>query len=470
MQVSFEKVVGLLLAAFLAAGLFIIFRFDGTADSGDSVQHYLIARYAFGHPRLFFDHWGKPFFVLLSAPFAQLGFTGMKLFNLLAAAGAAGLAALCCRRLGYAHAGWAALLFICAPYSFELVFSGLTEHLFGLVLILSVYLALIGRTAWAVVLVSFLPFVRSEGLVIMGMWGLYLLVQGQWKRLPLLLVGHVAYALAGAWAHGSPLWVFNKIPYATPDSVYGAGELVHFADQLFYVIGPVLYGLLVLGMLDMIIRRKAAAEEWWLILGSFLAYFTAHTLFWYFGIFNSMGLKRVLVAMMPLVAILGLRGLNFVLSWTESRKRLQHALLFLLLAGVLLFPFTKNKAAVDWSSAFALKTDQQLAQEVAGFIQGADIRTDSTTFFFSHPYLSIPLGLDYFQPEQRRELDRAALQSLKPGDIVIWENWFAVVDKGVSLEVLQSRYGLQVLRNFEREGEGRKEVFVVLGLAHSIPQ
>ena len=107
---------------------------------------------------------------------------------------------------------------------------------------------------------------------------------------------------------------------------------------------------------------------------------------------------------------------------------------------------------------------------MAGFIQGADIRTDSTTFFFSHPYLSIPLGLDYFQPEQRRELDRAALQSLKPGDIVIWENWFAVVDKGVSLEVLQSRYGLQVLRNFEREGEGRKEVFVVLGLAHSIPQ
>ena len=470
MEVSFKKSIGILLVAFLAIGVFIVLCFDGTADSGDSVQHYLIARYAFEHPRLFFDHWGKPFFVLLSAPFAQLGFAGIKLFNLLAAIGSAGLTALCCRRLGYAHAAWAGLLFICAPYSFELIFSGLTEHLFGLVLILSVYLALIGRTAWAVALVSLLPFIRSEGLVIMGMWGLYLLAQGRWKLLPLLLVGHVAYALAGAWAHGSPLWVFNKIPYATPDSVYGAGELVHFADQLFYVIGPVLYGLLVLGMLDMIIRRKAAAEEWWLILGSFLAYFTAHTLFWYFGIFNSMGLKRVLVAMMPLVAILGLRGLNFVLSWTESRKRLQHALLFLLLAGVLLFPFTKNKAAVDWSSAFALKTDQQLAQEVAGFIQGADIRTDSTTFFFSHPYLSIPLGLDYFQPEQRRELDRAALQSLKPGDIVIWENWFAVVDKGVSLEVLQSRYGLQVLRNFEREGEGRKEVFVVLGLAHSIPQ
>lgn len=470
MQVSFEKGTGIFLAAFLVVGLFIIIRFDGTADSGDSVQHYLIARYAFEHPRLFFDHWGKPFFVLLSAPFAQFGFAGMKLFNLLAAAGAAGMAALCCRRLGYAHAAWACLLFVCAPYSFELIFSGLTEHFFGLVLILGVYLALIGRTAWAVVLVSFLPFVRSEGLVIVGVWGLYLLVQRRWKLLPLLMAGHLAYALAGAWAYGSPLWVFNKIPYATPDSVYGAGQLLHFADQLFYVIGPVLYGLLVLGILGMIIRRKAAAEEWWLILGSFLAYFAAHTLFWYFGIFNSMGLKRVLVAMMPLVAILALGGLNFVLSWIENRKALQQAALVLLLAGVLIFPFTKNKAAVDWGNAFTLKADQQLAQEVAGFIRDADLRTDSTTFFFSHPYLSIPLGLDYFLPEQRRELDRAALQSLKPGDIVIWENWFAVVDKGLSLEVLQSRYGLQVLRTFEREGEGRKEVFVVLGLAHSIPQ
>ena len=465
MQVSFEKGTGIFLAAFLAVGLFIILRFDGTADSGDSVQHYLIARYAFEHPRLFFDHWGKPFFVLLSAPFAQFGFAGMKLFNLLAAAGSAGLAALCCRRLGYAHAAWACVLFICAPYSFELVFSGLTEHLFGLVLILGVYLALIGHTAWAMALVSFLPFVRSEGLVIMGVWGLYLLAQGRWRLLPLLMAGHLAYAFAGAWAHGSPLWVFNKIPYATPDSVYGAGQLLHFADQLFYVIGPVLYGLLALGMLGMIIRRKSTAEEQWLILGSFLAYFMAHTLFWYFGIFNSMGLKRVLVAVMPLISILALGGLNFVLSWMENRKALQQAVFVLVLAGVLIFPFTKNKAAVDWGNAFTLKADQQLAQKVAAFIQEANIRTDSTTFFFSHPYLSIPLGLDYFEPEQRRELDSAALQFLKPGDIVVWENWFAVVDKGVSLEELGERYGLQALSRFKRKKEEREEVFVVLWLA-----
>ncbi|MCB9263521.1 MAG: hypothetical protein H6558_00700 [Lewinellaceae bacterium] len=451
-----------MLAVFLAAGLFIIFRFDGTADSGDSVQHFLIAHYAFKHPNLFFDHWGKPFFVLLSAPFAQFGFTGMKFFNLLVAAGEVILVALCCRRLGYAHAAWAGLLFLCAPFSFELVFSGLTEHLFGLVLILSIYLALMGRLAWAVVLVSFLPFVRSEGLVIMGMWGLYLLAQRRWKFLPMLLAGHVVYAFAGAGVHGSLLWVFTRIPYARPNSTYGAGELGHFAEQLFYVIGPVLYGLLVLGILSLLSRRKATAEEWWLILGGFVAYFTAHTLFWRLGIFNSMGLKRVLVAVVPLIAILSLRGLNFVLSWAEGRKRIQRVLLLVMLAAALAFPFTKNKAAISWPGDFTLKTDQQLAKEVAAYIREAGIRRQGTTFFFSHPYLSISLGLDYFQPGLRRELDPAALPAFKPGDIAIWENWFAVVDKGVPLEVLQEKYGLEVLRRFERQGKKGKAVFVVL--------
>ena len=226
-----------------------------------------------------------------------------------------------------------------------------------------------------------------------------------------------------------------------------------------------LYALLVLGMLGMAIRRQAKAEEWWLVLGGFLAYFAAHTAFWYLGIFSSMGLKRVLVAVMPLIAILALRGLNFVLSWAEGRKGLQQALLTLILAGVLLFPFTKNKAAVDWQNAFSLDAGQELAQDVAAYIREAGIRADGATFFFSHPYLSITLGVDYFRPERRRELDPAALQSLKPGDVVIWENWFAVVDKGVSLEALQDQYGLQVLRTFERQGEKRKEVFVVLQAA-----
>lgn len=67
----------------LLALLIMAFVLPGTGDEGDSVTHYLISKYAFETPTNFFDHWGKPLFVLFSSIFAQFGFIGIKFFNVL---------------------------------------------------------------------------------------------------------------------------------------------------------------------------------------------------------------------------------------------------------------------------------------------------------------------------------------------------------------------------------------------------
>ena len=59
----------------------IIILFEGTGRSGDSIHHYLFAKFAPLHPKLFFNHWAKPLYVLLASPFAQFGFIGVKIFN-----------------------------------------------------------------------------------------------------------------------------------------------------------------------------------------------------------------------------------------------------------------------------------------------------------------------------------------------------------------------------------------------------
>src|SRR4051812_29644308 len=59
---------------------------SATGDSGDSVLHYLYSHYAPKHPELFFDHWAKPLFVMLSATFASFGFNGLVAFNIICAA------------------------------------------------------------------------------------------------------------------------------------------------------------------------------------------------------------------------------------------------------------------------------------------------------------------------------------------------------------------------------------------------
>src|ERR1700739_1524212 len=82
-----EKIVfySFLLISFLIVSIIDISA-NATFGSGDGPLHYLIGRYSWRHPRLLLDMWGKPFFTLLSSPFAQLGLRGMFLFHALCAA------------------------------------------------------------------------------------------------------------------------------------------------------------------------------------------------------------------------------------------------------------------------------------------------------------------------------------------------------------------------------------------------
>jgi hypothetical protein len=62
---------------------YIALRFEGTGDDGDSVLHYLFARWAYVHPEHHFQQWAKPIFVLLAAPVAQFGFQAFKIMNVM---------------------------------------------------------------------------------------------------------------------------------------------------------------------------------------------------------------------------------------------------------------------------------------------------------------------------------------------------------------------------------------------------
>ena len=70
----------------LIAGTYAVFALlsEGTHGGADDISHFRRSRYAFQHPEFFLYHWGKPFFTALTAPFAQLGFEGVRIFNVLA--------------------------------------------------------------------------------------------------------------------------------------------------------------------------------------------------------------------------------------------------------------------------------------------------------------------------------------------------------------------------------------------------
>ena len=230
-SVASDRRARLLLAGLLGLSVLMAFITRGTYDSGDSIKHYLFAHYALQHPLNFLDSWAKPLFTLLAAGPAQAGFIGMKLFQCAVVAASAWCAYVVARNLRLPAPELVILFAYAMPDYFLIQFSGLTEPLFGLVLVGAVALAMSNRPAWSAAVISWLPFVRSEGFILIGIWVVCLAWRRQWRSLPLVLLGYAVYSVVGAVVLGEPGWVFARNPYATV-SVYGHGDWNHFLISL----------------------------------------------------------------------------------------------------------------------------------------------------------------------------------------------------------------------------------------------
>jgi hypothetical protein len=430
--------VRLFALAYAALCAVIIARFAGTGDPGDSISHYLAARHAFAHPALFFDHWSKPVFVLLAAPFAQFGFAGIKVFN----AVVAGLGAIgawrTARALGLRNALLAAVFTLAAPMYLVLTFSGLTEPLFACVTVWVVVAALCDRPRTAAIAMSFLPMVRSEGLVLLLVMAVFLLLRRQYRVLPWLALGTGLYGLAGWPVHGHPLWPITGIPYAHIGSPYGSGTATHFLEKLVFVVGVPLYALLAVGTLVWLVRWWRDADRWhprYLVPALPWAYIVAHTLFWWAGIFNSMGLTRVLVGVVPLLAVLALGGLAGLVERVPGQwPRVRQGVRLAVVGYVLVFPFTPNPAAIQ-RHRLEPSADQALVHDMVhalGPMPGLRVVA-------RHPYIAMALDRDPFAPDDWAMLDTAMLPTLQPGDVVIWDEWFAPVEGHVQRHDLEER-------------------------------
>jgi hypothetical protein len=425
-----------ILFVYAVIAAFTIYAFDGTGDSGDSVMHYLFAKYAPKHPDLFFHHWAKPVFVLLASPFAQFGFNGMKLFNALATLGTIFMTFRIAEQLKIKNSYAVALMLIFSPMYFALTFSGLTEPLFAFFLAAGILLCTKRKYLPAVLLISFLPFVRSEGLIFLGVFGIYLLVKEKWKLIPLLAVGHIVYSFAGYFAHQDLLWVFRKIPYARLDSVYGRGEPTHFAKELFYILGLPAFILFLFGCISIVkdmIRKKISRIMLVVIFGGFVCFFLAHTIFWYYGIFGSMGLTRVFICVMPLMALMMLKGFNLLTEEIIStNKTYSNILKGAILVYIVAFPFTRTHGSLDPDRHLALDVEQKSANEVAMLLHEQKIVHGKIAY--QAPYLAVALNIDPFDQQQRTDLNPENVKTLRSGDLLIWDNHFSLLDAKIKKE------------------------------------
>ncbi len=339
--------------------------------------------------------------------------------------------------------------------------SGLTELLFALFISLSLLLTLKKQTILSACLISFLPFIRSEGLIIIGVVSLYYVFIKELKYILYLSLGTIIYSIAGYFFYNDIFWVFTKIPYANMTKLYGSGTILHFFEQLNYVIGIPIYILFGIGLLYLFfkfLKKQLSFEILFLVIGSFLAFFVAHSVFWYLGIFNSFGMKRVLIAVIPLIIIIAMYGIQFIMD-TILHKKIKKGIVTIILIYIVIFPFTSNPAAYNKTKDFELENSQQNAYHIYNFLERKNLIQYNCYFDFC--YFFILYNNKSFEDKQHTWLYKERLQQLSKNDIIIWDNWYAQHQYGISLDTLIKMEQQLRLKKIFEVNSSQKDKFII---------
>lgn len=468
---------GLVLAGSLVLFSILAFLSQGSYGGADELIHYRFSRYAFDYPHFFLDHWAKPVYTTLSSPFAQFGLVGQRLFSVFAGV----LAAFCtfrsARLLGYKNTFLAPLFVLFAPIYAVMMPTAMTEILFSLVLIASIFLFLKKKYIFSAIVLSFLPFVRTEGVVIFGIFGIAYLFHKQFKALPFLFTGFVFFSIVGAFHYHDLLWVINKMPYGNAQDIYGSGSLWHFAKQAKHIFGIPLTVVLLIGFVVLVFKylkkrnyffAGRELNELLVVFGSFFIYFAAHSVVWWLGKGASLGLIRVMAAVIPPAALVGLKGFNRVIQKIEHQKWIKYGIIAVFAVLYVRTAFAMFHFPVE------LSRPQKVVKKTAEWLKNSEFYQQK--IYYYDPYFFLFLDLNPYDTARIQELipDRDTPENgIAQGSIVLWDAHFSPNEGGLPLKKLMQNPHFKVLNVFRPVqpftvlGGHNYEIFVFQRIAYN---
>lgn len=443
-----KQSVYIALGIIVAIQIFLLFRNEETYGGADNIQHFQIARYAFKTPHLFLDLWGKPVYTTLLAPFAQFGFKAGKLLNLLLAMLTIVLTARLSEKMVKGSALFAIVMIAFSPVYFFLMDTCLTEVLFSLVLVLAVYLFAESKYALSAIALSFIPFVRSEGMILFPVFAIAFFLRKSYWQVLLFSVGTIFFSIIGFLAFGDLLWILHRFPYSMGQSVYGSGSLFHFVKTSPFIFGVPFLIFLVAGLfywLYQVLRKFSLKDEslilFILIAGSWLGYFAAHSYVWWKGTGGSLGLTRVIGGVIPLAALTAVKGMEIISEKIKPKYVAVGILSFFAAAQVLMlfhrYDLPLKKDAVEKlieKSSLYLKTVPDLGK-----------------MYYFDPEFVFQLGIDPYDQSKSNWGIADKMQpsnSMNSGDVLVWDAHFGPNEGGVRLENVMNDPHLQLIKSF----------------------
>ncbi|MBC7450748.1 MAG: hypothetical protein H7259_04600 [Cytophagales bacterium] len=443
----------------VAVGLGYMFVIDNTYDTGDSLEHYEISRYSWKHSYLFFDNWGKPVFTFLSSPFTQFGWIGMKLFNTLTGIMTCFALAKIIQKLIPSVSPYWALMLFCVPNWVLSLNSGLTEPLFACFLVSAVYFIVTDKPYLSALLISFLPMVRNEGYIIMFVYACYFALKTDWKSIALLSAGTLIISVSGYMLlenNNDPLWIFHTTPYLSQFVKYSHGGWEHYFIAYYYMTGIPVTILTILSVVYFLYKKMRLGSVFkhpdvmlWLVFGVFIVYFTAHVVFWKFGLFNSFGMNRVLLSVIPLMILPIVLFIAQIQVYVSAKI---HTIISVVLIGILvMFPYSGNKSGFILPQDFKQQADLQLFQRVVQELKQRDLKYDR--LYVSAPGFIWSLGADQFSPVFKK-MYAFENESDYSNSVIVYDNWYSNFEHNVSENTIVEKIGKDKLLYTDQSEKG----------------
>lgn len=432
---TLDKILAYLFSVVMLVFLSItFFNAETSYDLGDGIRHFLISKYAWKHPHLFLDSWGKPFFTLVSSLFAQMDLKGIIFFNTLCAVFTAWIAYLILKQLNLKFASPIIILVITVRGYFPYLNSGLTEPFFGLILMLCILLAIRKQFVLSSIIISFLPFVRTEGYLIIVIFALLFLFKKRYIELLLLGTGTLIYSIVGYIVIGDFLWIVHLNPYnGEAKEIYGHGTITHFFEKYQEISGGVLLILATLALIIFIFqfRKKEQSTEFeklkvffFLACLSLFIYFGAHVIMWWKGWANSLGLVRPIAAVLPCLALFSYWGFYQLIQLLTSKK----IVLQLILIAVGAFYLIKKPLSVYYFP-FKVSLEDKVLIDATKWLKAKNY--DENLIYYGYPYLGYLIGKDIFDQNQFADLWALptnikfwGVNAIPEGTIIIWDSHF----------------------------------------------
>ena len=456
MKGVFDKYLYLIVLAGCLILLFILSLLsEGYFGGADNINHYFISHYAFKYPLLFLNSWGRPLYTILSSPFAQFGFHGAVLFNVFLGILTAFIAYRVVKKLEITPPVLI-ILFVCfTPLYCIMLLTSLTEILFGFVLVLAIYFFFQKKYVLSSVIISFLPFARSEGFILLIIFFLAYLLKKEFKAIPFLLSGFLFFSLTGCFFYKDLLWVIHKFPYVKKHSVYlETGPLLYFFNKRQFIFGLPYQILFLFGLSGLILRffskdkhlKVKAFYEFLLILLPFVIYFIFHSFLFWKGIGGSVGEIRVMAGILPLSAIICLMGYQMI-DVVFLRERWRKLLFAIVVISWCLFTnFTVFQYPVN------LGPEETIIKQATSWVQSRNFSkkpvyfTDLNSCFF--------LGLDPYDTKQSFQLwTPRYLDFIPDSSILIWDAHFGPNESKISLDSLNLNAHFKLLKIFKPPSE-----------------